>query len=214
MKFQYPKFWEPKSRDQPIIPQLRSWWAHRAVASPALRFPEAWASNALQIAIQPCRRFDDAPNHHRSPAMAMRPAGKDSAALFAPGTVTVPLGLRRNASPFWIILLLVAGRRDLPRSLVRSSVKLVRSASNPNRKLVSGAAAAARIIAWLLVVSRRRGIVFNFPGFGAGDARAASLCRAERAVIARNPNPVSGVAEPFPGSASGVRPRAVLFCQW
>jgi hypothetical protein len=44
--------------------------------------------------------------------MARRPAGQDSTGLFAPGTVTVPLGWAANASAFWIILLLVSGRMD------------------------------------------------------------------------------------------------------
>src|SRR5262249_13814974 len=36
----------------------------------------------------------------------MRPAGQDSRGRIAPGTVTVPLCSRTNASPFWIMLLL------------------------------------------------------------------------------------------------------------
>src|ERR1700675_43272 len=35
--------------------------------------------------------------------------GRIPEGLFAPGTVTVPLRSRRNASSFWIILLLVSG---------------------------------------------------------------------------------------------------------
>jgi hypothetical protein len=39
----------------------------------------------------------------------------------------------------------------------------------------------------------------TFRGFGAGDARAASLCRAEYAVVSKNAGAVSGLAKPFPG---------------
>src|SRR6516225_7503667 len=39
----------------------------------------------------------------------MQPAGQDSRGRGAPGTVTVPLCLRTNASPFWIMLLLSLG---------------------------------------------------------------------------------------------------------
>ena len=42
----------------------------------------------------------------------MQPAGQDPEAPFAPGTVTLPLRSRTNASPFWIMLLLVWGRLD------------------------------------------------------------------------------------------------------
>jgi hypothetical protein len=36
-------------------------------------------------------------------------------------------------------------------------------------------------------------------GFAEGDARAASLCRAKYAVVAKNTGAVSGLAKPFPG---------------
>jgi hypothetical protein len=39
----------------------------------------------------------------------MQPAGQDPEAHLAPGMVTVPLCSRPNASPFWIMLLLVSG---------------------------------------------------------------------------------------------------------
>src|SRR5262249_60346106 len=42
----------------------------------------------------------------------MQPAGQDPEARRAPGTVTVPLCSRPNASPFWITLLLVCGKLD------------------------------------------------------------------------------------------------------
>ena len=42
----------------------------------------------------------------------MQPAGQNPEALLTPGTLTVPLCLRTNASPFWIMLLLVSGRLD------------------------------------------------------------------------------------------------------
>jgi hypothetical protein len=45
--------------------------------------------------------------HHHSPTLAMQPAGQDPEARLAPGTVTLPLCSRANASPFWIMLLLV-----------------------------------------------------------------------------------------------------------
>src|SRR5258707_5041123 len=50
--------------------------------------------------------------HHRSPTVAMRPTGQDPELLLAPGTVAVPLRSQPNASPFWIMLLLVSGRLD------------------------------------------------------------------------------------------------------
>ena len=42
----------------------------------------------------------------------MQPAGQDPEARLVPGTVTLPLCSRANASPFWIMLLLVLGRLD------------------------------------------------------------------------------------------------------
>src|SRR5258706_15571793 len=42
----------------------------------------------------------------------MQPAGQDSRGRAAPGTVAVPLCSRTNASPFWIMLLLVWSRLD------------------------------------------------------------------------------------------------------
>src|SRR5438034_9160714 len=45
-------------------------------------------------------------------AMAMQPAGQDPEARLAPGTGTLPLCSRTNASPFWIILLLVWGKLE------------------------------------------------------------------------------------------------------
>jgi hypothetical protein len=45
--------------------------------------------------------------HHHSPTVAMQPAGQDPEALLAPGMVALPLLSRTNASPFWIMLLLV-----------------------------------------------------------------------------------------------------------
>jgi hypothetical protein len=50
--------------------------------------------------------------HHLSPTVAMQPAGQDPEVLLAPGTVAVPLRSQPNASPFWIMLLLVSGRLD------------------------------------------------------------------------------------------------------
>src|SRR6516162_4395119 len=49
--------------------------------------------------------------HHQSPTSANEPAGQDLGARHALGIDTVPLQARPNASPFWIImLLLVSGR--------------------------------------------------------------------------------------------------------
>src|SRR5947209_2152376 len=42
----------------------------------------------------------------------MQPAGQDPEARLVPGTVILPLRSRTNASPFWIMLLLVWGRLD------------------------------------------------------------------------------------------------------
>ncbi len=50
--------------------------------------------------------------HHHSPTLAMQPAGQDPEARLAPGTGTLPLCSRTNASPFGIILLLVWGKLE------------------------------------------------------------------------------------------------------
>jgi hypothetical protein len=50
--------------------------------------------------------------HHHNPTLAMQPAGQDPEARLVPGTVTLPLRSRTNASPFWIMLLLVGGRSE------------------------------------------------------------------------------------------------------
>jgi 1,4-dihydroxy-2-naphthoyl-CoA hydrolase len=50
--------------------------------------------------------------HHHSPTSAMQPAGQDPETRLAFGTVTVPLCSRTNATPFWIMLLLVLGRSE------------------------------------------------------------------------------------------------------
>src|SRR5260221_13601225 len=42
----------------------------------------------------------------------MQPAGQDPEARLAPGTGTLPLYSRPNASPFWIMLLLVWRRSE------------------------------------------------------------------------------------------------------
>jgi hypothetical protein len=47
--------------------------------------------------------------HHQSPTSAMEPAGQDLGARKRSGLTTVPLQSRPNASPFWIMLLLVWG---------------------------------------------------------------------------------------------------------
>jgi hypothetical protein len=52
--------------------------------------------------------------HHRSPASAMKPAGQDPRARQSPKLATVPLCLRRNASLFRIILLLISGMLEHP----------------------------------------------------------------------------------------------------
>jgi hypothetical protein len=50
--------------------------------------------------------------HHLSPTVAMQPAGQDPEGRLAPGTVTLPLRSCANASPFWIMLLLVWRRSE------------------------------------------------------------------------------------------------------
>src|SRR5215211_5286519 len=52
----------------------------------------------------------------------MQPAGQDPEARLAPGTVTVPLCPRANASPFWIMSLLVSGRTNHAMFLVRRRI--------------------------------------------------------------------------------------------
>ncbi len=71
----------------------------------------SWVSVSLDIGI--LRRVVAAslPPPH-SPTLAMQPAGQDPEARLAPGTVTLPLCSRTNASPFWIMLLRVWGRLD------------------------------------------------------------------------------------------------------
>src|SRR5262249_2797474 len=51
--------------------------------------------------------------HHRSPALAMKPAGQDPRSATTLGTSAVPLCLARKARPFRIILLLVFHRAFL-----------------------------------------------------------------------------------------------------
>ncbi|MGA8750260.1 MAG: hypothetical protein WB563_15830, partial [Pseudolabrys sp.] len=51
-----------------------------------------------------------------SPTSAKKPAGQDPEAQSAPELDTVPLCLRENASPFWIILLLVESDPEHPRT--------------------------------------------------------------------------------------------------
>jgi hypothetical protein len=50
--------------------------------------------------------------HHQSPTSAMEPAGQDLGARMRSELTTVPLQSRPNASPFWIMLLLVWSRLD------------------------------------------------------------------------------------------------------
>src|SRR5262245_47777550 len=52
----------------------------------------------------------------------MQPAGQNPEALLTPGTVTVPLSSHTNASPFWIMLLLVEG--SLGQGIIRIPVLL------------------------------------------------------------------------------------------
>ena len=54
-----------------------------------------------------------------SPTVAMRLAGQDPELLLAPGTVAVPLRSQPNASPFWIMLLLVSGTRIMDNGMIR-----------------------------------------------------------------------------------------------
>jgi len=48
--------------------------------------------------------------HHRSPTSAKQPAGQDLRMPEAPRLQVLPLQTQRDASPFWIILLLVYAR--------------------------------------------------------------------------------------------------------
>src|SRR5436190_18898653 len=50
--------------------------------------------------------------HHHGRTLALQPAGQDPEARLVPGTVTLPLCSRTNASPFWIMLLRVWGRLE------------------------------------------------------------------------------------------------------
>jgi hypothetical protein len=66
-----------------------------------LRIGESWHRDP------PLRWCGVVCRHHHSPTVAFQPAGQDPEVLLAPGTVTLPLCPHANASPFWIILLLV-----------------------------------------------------------------------------------------------------------
>ena len=76
----------------------------RFVMGPALRRHE------VCIGILRCVGAASFRRHHHSPASAMQPAGQDPKARLVPGTVTLPLRSQTNASPFWIMLLLVWGQ--------------------------------------------------------------------------------------------------------
>jgi hypothetical protein len=72
----------------------------------------------------------------------MQPAGQDPEARLLPGAVTLPLRSRTNASPFWIMLLLVWGRLDNGRLAERGHLVdgqdlrllLVEDAQPPNEQ--------------------------------------------------------------------------------
>jgi hypothetical protein len=55
------------------------------------------------------RLCGDHRRHHRSPTSAKKPSGRIPKRRRRPELDTVPLCLREEASPFWIILLLVWG---------------------------------------------------------------------------------------------------------
>src|SRR5262249_47734827 len=65
--------------------------------------------------------------HHRSPTSATKPAGQDLGARMRSGLTTVPLQSRPNASPFWIMLLLVLGRLD--HGMIRLRAEVVQASS-------------------------------------------------------------------------------------
>jgi hypothetical protein len=83
------------------------------------------------------------PPHCHGPAQATQPAGQDPEARLVPGTVTVPLHSRTNASPFWIMLLLVAGRSEhgmIPvaramKCLIRTMKKITKIAGETGTRL-------------------------------------------------------------------------------
>src|SRR4029450_142169 len=65
------------------------------------------ASTSVLASGSPVRLSGVHRRHHRSPTSAIRPAGQDPEALLSPGLNAVLLRLRRKASSFWIMLLLV-----------------------------------------------------------------------------------------------------------
>jgi hypothetical protein len=87
----------------------------------ALLLPENWKVGADQVVGNECRglaigKFGHRSflsvlmawrRHHRSPAEAIKPVGRNPEAQLPPGMSTVPLCVRGNANLFWIILLLV-----------------------------------------------------------------------------------------------------------
>src|SRR5215472_13192723 len=64
---------------------------------------------SLDIGISPLCWCGVIRRHHHSPASAIQPAGQDPEARLVPGTDTLPLRSPTNASPFWIMLLVVCG---------------------------------------------------------------------------------------------------------
>ncbi len=58
----------------------------------------------------------------------MQPAGQDPEARLAPGTLTLPLRSRTNASPFSLILLLLCGRSE--HGMIRLAFLALEGAAN------------------------------------------------------------------------------------
>src|SRR5262249_59838002 len=68
----------------------------------------SWVSVSLAIGILPCVGAASSPPPPQ-PHLGHAAGGAESRGRGAPGTVTVPLCSRTNASPFWIMLLLSLG---------------------------------------------------------------------------------------------------------
>src|SRR6516225_1220685 len=87
------------------IDQARKIWVRTSGCRLWRKRPWTGSRSSLALVRRYCR-------HHRSPTSAMQPAGQHPEGASHPETVTLPLCSRTNASPFWIMLLLVWGRSE------------------------------------------------------------------------------------------------------
>ena len=84
----------------------------------------------LDIGISPLCWCGVIRRHHHGPASAIQPAGQDPEARLVLGTDTLPLRSPTNASPFWIMLLLVCGSLE-HRMISRGRLRRTFAGSSP-----------------------------------------------------------------------------------